>query len=265
MVSIHAPTRGATVLLQLRCLCTLFQSTHPRGVRRVYHGVAKATKMFQSTHPRGVRHLFGSYLISFHKFQSTHPRGVRQVMRLRRIGRIEFQSTHPRGVRLHLIRLSFSNLPVSIHAPTRGATAPPLFGSIQSLSFNPRTHEGCDIAGRHRHAGSTVSIHAPTRGATITDLYHPRPVMFQSTHPRGVRLEENGYNANSFSFQSTHPRGVRRCISLLILRTWVSIHAPTRGATAYSAKYRILIYKSSHFANINQTITFKVIKSLEFL
>lgn len=45
----------------------------------------------------------------------------------------------------------------------------------------------------------------------------------------------------------------------------VSIHAPTRGATAYSAKYRILIYKSSHFANINQTITFKVIKSLEFL
>lgn len=44
-----------------------------------------------------------------------------------------------------------------------------------------------------------------------------------------------------------------------------SIHAPTRGATAYSAKYRILIYKSSHFANINQTITFKVIKSLEFL
>lgn len=45
----------------------------------------------------------------------------------------------------------------------------------------------------------------------------------------------------------------------------VSIHAPTRGATAYSAKYRILIYKSIHFANINQTITFKVIKSLEFL
>lgn len=45
----------------------------------------------------------------------------------------------------------------------------------------------------------------------------------------------------------------------------VSIHAPARGATAYSAKYRILIYKSSHFANINQTIIFKVIKSLEFL
>lgn len=68
---------------------------------------------------------------------------------------------------------------VSIHAPMRGATLLVLLLSILKLCFNPRTHEGCDIA--------------------------------------------------------------------------------------YSAKYRILIYKSSHFANINQTITFKVIKSLEFL
>ena len=89
-----------------------------------------------------------------------------------------------------------------------------------------------------------VSIHAPTRGATVTYDYYDSKTKFQSTHPRGVR---------------------RDCNYSIVPLTFVSIHAPTRGATAYSAKYRILIYKSSHFANINQTITFKVIKSLEFL
>ena len=33
---------------------------------------------------------------------------------------------------------------VSIHAPTRGATGCTRFAHSSLLSFNPRTHEGCD-------------------------------------------------------------------------------------------------------------------------
>ena len=32
--------------------------------------------------------------------------------------------------------------------------------------FNPRTHKGCDMGGRHLFGFAQVSIHAPTKGAT---------------------------------------------------------------------------------------------------
>ena len=117
--------------------------------------------------------------------------------------------------------------------------------SVATFCFNPRTHEGCDLKTISYVEPSFVSIHAPTRGATFK------------------RIQKSSF------YLSFNPRTHEGCdiilLLLLISLHKVSIHAPTRGATAYSAKYRILIYKSSHFANINQTITFKVIKSLEFL
>ena len=76
-------------------------------------------------------------------FQSTHPRGVRQKERCYYSLQIRFQSTHPRGVR-----------------HTYLAEAAPL------LSFNPRTHEGCDNKQHKNYFIALVSIHAPTRGAT---------------------------------------------------------------------------------------------------
>ena len=175
-----------------------------------------------------------------------------------------FQSTHPRGVRHNLgfttyLYRSFNPrthegcdfsscfccrcLFVSIHAPTRGATFE-IEKSFPNRGFNPRTHEGCDKEIQNSNDWSFVSIHAPTRGATFNQAQ-----MFKAL---AVSI-----HAPTRGATSTYHR--KDGIAL------VSIHAPTRGATAYSAKYRILIYKSSHFANINQTITFKVIKSLEFL
>jgi len=98
-----------------------------------------------------------------------------------------FQSTHPRGVRRGL---------------------PSFFGLIQR--FNPRTRAGCDHARFRRHAGQCVSIHAPARGATITpSTAQPTPVLFQSTHPRGVRPAGRIRGHHGERFQSTHPRGVR--------------------------------------------------------
>ena len=54
-VSIHAPTRGATLPNDVMLEFSKFQSTHPHGVRlRTYH-LRQAEREFQSTHPHGVR------------------------------------------------------------------------------------------------------------------------------------------------------------------------------------------------------------------
>ena len=165
-VSIHAPARGATEVLERFCDEDLFQSTHPHGVRLSVVLTSLSGKLFQSTHPHGVRlssNTDTSIRCGFNprtrtgcdpttlqpgfcrsKFQSTHPHGVRQ-MRCRRIyGCSKFQSTHPHGVRQR--------------------------DSVRTVyrdSFNPRTRTGCDRENEKK---------------TL------RESLFQSTHPHGVRL-----------------------------------------------------------------------------
>ncbi len=111
---------------------------------------------------------------------------------------------------------SRNQVPVSIHAPTRGATVIALDVMEHTRKFQPtrrRAHAGRD---RHeledRPGVSRVSTHAPTRGATIA-----------------------GVSSSSVSqwFQPTRPRGARRPLAAVAVVTHeVSIHAPTRGATA---------------------------------
>ena len=149
-ISIHAPTWGATLAAAEERIASLFQSTHPRGVRQSDHDsdgsddsisihaptwgatksedVVKVNVIFQSTHPRGVR--LDAYCdpnVDL-QFQSTHPRGVRLVtMLVCLIGQL-FQSTHPRGVR-----------------PKLSAT-----DMVADGNFNPRTHVGCDESAKTR-------------------------------------------------------------------------------------------------------------------
>ena len=55
-----------------------------------------------------------------------------------------------------------------------------------------------------------VSIHAPTRGATyFAKVDAKEQILFQSTHPRGVRHNIFQVRIINIRFQSTHPRGVR--------------------------------------------------------
>ena len=124
-------------------------------------------------------------------------------------------------------------LPVSIHAPTRGATYPVRRPTANSWfqSTHPR-------GVRRRVLARAVHFY-----------------QFQSTHPRGVRRLGCQCQCGCIRFQSTHPRGVRLG-DILVLRgrqtsfnprthagcdallrqvrefgSVVSIHAPTRGAT----------------------------------
>jgi len=124
----------------------------------------------------------------------------------------KFQSTHPRGVRL-----------------------PAFAGFAVAVDFNPRTHGGCDVV--ECHSDNSVSNFNPrTHGGC--DLSDDNIIVsgnvFQSTHPRGVRQAPKHSSDNVFKFQSTHPRGVRPvCVDSFRYRIFISIHAPTGGATVY--------------------------------
>ena len=102
-ISIHAPTRGATMCY---------------------------------------KHLHKFKEISIH----APTRGATQTRPVYYYVMLAFQSTLPRGERRVLLLLSFLSLSISIHAPTRGATTGQLRHSILSLYFNPRSHEGSDVA-----------------------------------------------------------------------------------------------------------------------
>ncbi len=153
------PSVFQSVLAQLR-----FQSTHPHGVRRSLRGKHTEVNKFQSTHPHGVRLFGGKIVLEVGEFQSTHPHGVRHNKGVELYAPNEFQSTHPHGVRLQL------NLIIST-----------------CLSFNPRTHTGCDLYECLSWIMRIVSIHAPTRGATRPLVRYSVSHSFQSTHPHGVR------------------------------------------------------------------------------
>ena len=166
LISIHAPTRGATAVTTTKETDPVFQSTLPRGERRdVIYGDVKEIQISIHAPTRGATNDSGHF--------------------------------------------SFKN-GISIHAPTRGATLKDISIFINTLDFNPRSHEGSDAA---ESAGATtlqlfqstlprgerrggicrccyfaaISIHAPTRGATQINKAGDTYQAFQSTLPRGER------------------------------------------------------------------------------
>ena len=77
------------------------------------------------------------------------------------------------------------------------------------MSFNPRTHEGCDLANRVLDLRMDVSIHAPTRGATLQKFQqHQHQHVSIHAPTRGATLLTLK-DVENYEFQSTHPRGVR--------------------------------------------------------
>ena len=212
LVSIHAPAWGATpsiygVLHVRKCFnprtrvgCdsatmsemrdkVMFQSTHPRGVRRRPRSSSRHWSMFQSTHPRGVRpspfisDSRGSG-VSIHApaWGATHRQGRRaaraqvsihapawgatQSVLLTMQDLDEFQSTHPRGVRPQPDRAVSGGCSCFNPRTRVGCDSRPLLFSAGPISFNPRTRVGCDHPAGKDARLKVVSIHAPAWGAT---------------------------------------------------------------------------------------------------
>ena len=125
-----------------------------------------------------------------------------------------------------------SIIPISIHAPAKGATLIRLpmqmWQRFQSTlprrerlyAFNP--HDGC----------YNISIHAPAKGATGFCSLQKDPKKFQSTLPRRERLGSAYIHGNIPKFQSTLPRRERQSVlNVLVKSENISIHAPAKGAT----------------------------------
>ena len=210
-ISIHAPTRGATIPV-FRLIIKPVISIHAptRG--------ATNTNCFDIFHC---------------KFQSTLPREERLSCFILTYGLIYFNPrSHERSDKscsftsLHLILISIHAptrgatyfhfmrsviIAISIHAPTRGATyAPntPLFASrFQSTLPREERHNGCGI----RHS--------------LYPYFNPR------SHERSD-LSTVVQTADDIIFQSTLPREERLILNFVFnIILCISIHAPTRGAT----------------------------------
>ena len=240
MSSFNPRTHTGCDLAASWCICLReFQSTHPHGVRRYNRSAFFTDSKFQSTHPHGVRQQIVELItakkeVSIHaptrgattdfhvytnhdKFQSTHPHGVRHYKYLLVRFPIEFQSTHPHGVRR--AKLSFCNLRLRFQSthPHGVRRLIVVVSRTITKSFNPRTHTGCD------HLGKTVVLRQDgfnPRTHTGCDmvLYKVMAnlILFQSTHPHGVRLNIRGLLYIAISF---NPRTHTGCDSLLAQNT----------------------------------------------
>ena len=214
----------------------LFQSTHPRGVRPSPNAFGHMTLSCFNPRTRvgcdpHLRCRAGSDDVSIHAPAWGATPGGLSIFGTRscfnprtRVGcdpvalkppglMPRFQSTHPRGVRRQPMWIT-TGACACFNPRTRVGCDLGASSGIASIKrFNPRTRVGCDGLGADGKARSpVVSIHAPAWGATRTVTDTPRLTnVFQSTHPRGVRLAVDG-----FAGFGVH----------------VSIHAPAWGATA---------------------------------
>ena len=124
VVSIHAPTRGATPVDWVRIILLHGVSIHA-PTRGATHRTGKTRKFigFQFTHPRGVRPSSTTTGRPCHPFQFTHPRGVRQKRDQQYVLNVGFNSR--------------------THA---GCDGDEFSGSgADTAGFNSRTHAGCDL------------------------------------------------------------------------------------------------------------------------
>ena len=101
--------------------------------------------------------------------------------------------------------------------------------------FNPRSREGSDgISAYNTTKAAAISIHAPARGATTHSIANS--FLKQHFNPRSREGSDSTLSKIFFviaKFQSTLPRGERLpTCTRDIQTTFISIHAPARGATA---------------------------------
>ena len=188
-----------------------FQSTHPRGVR-LAGTVAAGFPVSVSIHAPawGATREF-KRIMAEQMDVSIHAPAWGATPGLQHLVHLPLVSIHaPAWGATRLCEENRSLTEVSIHAPAWGAT---MFCSApypMNWGFNPRTRVGCDLVqGKFVHIAAQVSIHAPAWGATSTSTM-PRQLSRVSIHAPawGATMSERAPERLSM-FQSTHPRGVR--------------------------------------------------------
>ena len=282
-VSIHAPTQGATIAPpRVAIAAVAFNPRTHAGCDLRVSRFFMPSRVFQSTHPRRVRRSAAAIPCSICCFNPrTHAgcdisSGGSRIARAVSIHAPTQGATpagRPAGTRasgfnprthagcdqLDVGRIAANR--VSIHAPTQGATPPSGRSSGSGMSFqstHPRRvrRYGAEIASLK----ADVSIHAPTQGATrvVQSPFFASPSFNPRTHAgcdvarRGGLGDSHGFNPRTHagcdvtikhirnpSNASIHaPTQVRRFLwpQPLVIHC-VSIHAPTQGATDGGDRY----------------------------
>ncbi len=149
--------------------------------------------------------------------------------------RSTFQFTRPRRARHNFADVHFILLMFQFTRPRR-ARQHPLMTYQRQMSFNSRAHEGRDLVDIVCCRNLQVSIHAPTKGATCYSRCRGFILtMFQFTRPRRARRGQPRQAPRLLGFNSRAHEG-RDCNARVIaVCRKVSIHAPTKGATASSS------------------------------
>ena len=121
---------------------------------------------------------------------------------------------------------------ISIHAPTRGATLYLLIFSFYR-NFNPRSYKRSDLPARYQAPGwdyfNPRSYKRSDSGRLTTQPTH---ATFQSTLLQKERLPRMWNKADILNY--FNPRSYKRSDlseKWQMVHSWISIHAPTRGAT----------------------------------
>ena len=135
------------------------------------------------------------------------------------------------------------NKPISIHAPTRGATINSgewrLYGKI---SIHAPTRGATPHRGGLEEA-MRISIHAPTRGATtVQEWFYGTLVISIHAPTRGATKLALNCLIIPLNFNPRSHKGSDRLALEAMNDRVISIHAPTRGATAILHKIPYLFY-----------------------
>ena len=227
-----------------------FQSTHPSGVRLTFQKLRFRHLAISIHAPQwGATCTAATNARSREKFQSTHPSGVRPyALRLRFVSR-DFNPRTPVGCD-PMSGCRFGRLRISIHAPQWGATATPspslssFVISIHAPQWGATVPYGCVFG------VVVISIHAPQWGATRAALEPwARVANFNPRTPVGCDCPAFVTMRRTLIFQSTHPSGVRRHHVGRRRRAGpISIHAPQWGATEAAEAFLFMpeIFQSTH-------------------
>ena len=121
---------------------------------------------------------------------------------------------------------------ISIHAPAKGATV-----STPDVSHCPRFQSTLPRRERPLYfvtffPSSHISIHAPAKGATFITCYEPVTLEpFQSTLPRRERLCISLARLHNGYFNPRSREGSDPLVKHIRSQVEISIHAPAKGAT----------------------------------
>ena len=212
IISIHAPTRGATITAFSHVSCLQFQSTLPHGERRL---IIQLVHMYKNFNPRShtgsdeVCCLSTEFIMYFNPRSHTgSDSGSVSVDP----SSLNFNPRSHTGSDCNLI--PFTSLPRDFNPRSHtGSDGLATALSYNNGDFNPRSHTGSDgLLSTHACCGS----------------------VFQSTLPHGERLNRIALIQAAIYFNPRSHTGSDSIGSLLYRQRYISIHAPTRGATLLS-------------------------------